>query len=664
MPLSALYEIGKIVSKDKDELDSLIEPINLKKKQLERENYNLKILFDLKNNSIEISKDLLSEFKTEDVKCYLYCGNNSARAKQYFLTRLASKGLKYTLGKMFFDLREKMKELSLNKENKLFEIVDEVIKSELYDYDKNDNRVDEENKKFHLNKINSDEKINDDNITEEMIKRIIFGKQRNEYAGKNLQLIIPMVKLKNGEEYILPKCDEYKELLLLTSRQYKDKEMFKNKYCYVCNREVHSSSSHISKFPRDAITKIFITDKTNYASQFDKNNYDKNYQFCENCKNILLNAEKFIKNNLRFTMAGVSTFIIPSFLIKDLDIQYENGINAIKERVELAFYGETLSNFIESLQSDVHFLGKDIPMNLTFLNYETDGNSFKIVGLMKDIPDFNFIKLIRILNEEHLKFIDEIKYFNLNMIYKIIPLKFGKMGISSTRNNVLELYNNLLNFRKISNKVLYSYFCQALYCSFYEQFKMYKNLLQTGSFDYAIHNLFFYYLILFNTMKRLNLFFEENKMENSLKSTEIQKDKKQKFLDQQGFNEQQQALFYLGCLINEVGIAQYNAKHKHKPILNKINYQGMTKNDIKRLFLEVFEKLVQYRKLSSYVEKDNSKFKKLFDRNFENWQLNDEENVFFLLSGYAYKMSSINKSTDNNKETNNIENTNEEVQNG
>ena len=165
-------------------------------------------------------------------------------------------------------------------------------------------------------------------------------------------------------------------------------------------------------------------------------------------------------------------------------------------------------------------------------------------------------------------------------------------------------------------------------------------------------------------MKRLNLFFEENKMENSLESTEIQQDEKQKFLNQQGFNEQKQALFYLGCLINQVGYAQSKKENKQKRILNKINYQGMTKNDIKRLYLEVFEKLVQYRKLFPDVEKDNSKFKELFDRNFENWKLNDEENVFFLLSGYAYKMSSINKSADNNKETNNIENTNEEVQNG
>ncbi len=114
---------------------------------------------------------------------------------------------------------------------------------------------------------------------------------------------------------------------------------------------------------------------------------------------------------------------------------------------------------------------------------------------------------------------------------------------------------------------------------------------------------------------------------------------KEKFLNGQGFNEQQQALFFLGNLVNQVGYAQFKAGHKHKPILAKINYQGMSKNDIKRLFLEVFEKLVQYRLLYQNVENDNSKFKELFDRNFNNWQLNDEENVFFLLSGYAYNMS-------------------------
>lgn len=132
-------------------------------------------------------------------------------------------------------------------------------------------------------------------------------------------------------------------------------------------------------------------------------------------------------------------------------------------------------------------------------------------------------------------------------------------------------------------------------------------------------------------------------------------DKKEQFLLNQGFNEQQKALFYLGDMINQVGNCQYFAGHDHKPILNKITYQGMSLKEIKRLYIDVFEKLVQYNKRDKalfYCEKSNSKFKEYFDRNENNWKLSDEENVFYLLSGYAFNVKG--KSDSSNQNTNEI----------
>jgi len=652
MPLNAIYEIGKIVSQDKDQLDSLIKVIKVSDKN-DYKNFNLKIVFDLKENQIIISNDWLSDYKPDDIKKYSYCGNNSARGKQYYLTRLASNGLKYVCGKMFLDLRKKMSELGLNSdENNLYKLLNLLIASDLYD---------EENQQVIFSKIKTDEPVVTDEISVEILKKMLFGTQKKDVFGKNIYLIIPTIRTETDEIFVLPETPEYKEVVLskLNKNQVENKKMIPPGYsfCYICQKEVPASSSFISAFPRDAISKIFITQKINYASLFEKANYDKNYKFCEKCRDILLNAEKYIKNNLNFKMANVSTFVIPAFLVRNLEVGYEKNIRSVKRQVELAFSKNTLELFIESLEVEMGFLGFDFPVTLTFLSYETDGNSFKIINLIKDIPEFNFIKLTRTFIDEHSNFIDKIKKFNLNTIFKLIPVKHDKKGgASSKRNNVLELYSNLFNLNPISAKTLYSYFCQALYFNYYNQGNIYKNLFKYDSFDFAIYNFFYYYLILFNTLKKLNLIFEDYRMEAKTAFKKSSQDDKEKFVTQQGFNEQQQALFYLGLLINQVGYSQSKAGHHHKPILNKINYQGMTKKDIQRLYLEVFEKLVQYRSLYPTVESDHRKFKENFDRNFDKWQLNDEENIFFLLSGYAYKIGTLVKSEKNQPEDDPTEN--------
>ena len=116
------------------------------------------------------------------------------------------------------------------------------------------------------------------------------------------------------------------------------------------------------------------------------------------------------------------------------------------------------------------------------------------------------------------------------------------------------------------------------------------------------------------------------------------------FLNTQKFNEQQRALFYLGALIKRVAKAQKGQKHYSVPVLQKIQFQGMRVRDIQRLYLEIMEKIRQYSKqILEY--KDSSEevdilmnlYHLYFDKHIDTWNLSDEENVFYILSGYAYK---------------------------
>ncbi len=59
------------------------------------------------------------------------------------------------------------------------------------------------------------------------------------------------------------------------------------------------------------------------------------------------------------------------------------------------------------------------------------------------------------------------------------------------------------------------------------------------------------------------------------------------------FDEQKTSMFLLGYLIGEIGKEQKNPETNKKPILDKINYNGMSLNKLLILTNEVFDKLNQ-----------------------------------------------------------------------
>ena len=114
------------------------------------------------------------------------------------------------------------------------------------------------------------------------------------------------------------------------------------------------------------------------------------------------------------------------------------------------------------------------------------------------------------------------------------------------------------------------------------------------------------------------------------------KDNIKKFIEKMKYNEQQAAMFLLGYLVGEIGNAQYKKNEEgQKPILNKINFNGIDKPKIIRLTKDVFNKLNQ-EKIRQYYEVTFFEMKKLLDGNLNDWKLNKDESLFYLLSGYSY----------------------------
>jgi len=95
-------------------------------------------------------------------------------------------------------------------------------------------------------------------------------------------------------------------------------------------------------------------------------------------------------------------------------------------------------------------------------------------------------------------------------------------------------------------------------------------------------------------------------------------------------------LFLLGYLIGKIANNQQSKKDmRNRPILNKINFQGMGTEKLIRLSSDVLEKLRQ-NDILRYSEDSYSASHILLEENINNWKLSNQENVFYVLSGYAF----------------------------
>ena len=105
--------------------------------------------------------------------------------------------------------------------------------------------------------------------------------------------------------------------------------------------------------------------------------------------------------------------------------------------------------------------------------------------------------------------------------------------------------------------------------------------------------------------------------------------------------EIRKGLFFLGCIIAKIGTKQ-REKNLNETILDKIQFRGMNKDQVLRLFNQVFEYLRIYdlQKFSENKELIGA-ISAIFDRSLKHWSLSPEGTVYFILSGYAFLTSRL-----------------------
>jgi len=424
------------------------------------------------------------------------------------------------------------------------------------------------------------------------------------------------------------------------------------KLCYASG-EYAEGVAEMNLTTRYSLNKMFVTETKNYANLFSKNSFPLNYQISSDNQEKLDLASSFLLNNYKTRIAGIDHVILPQFLSTD-NIEIDLVLDKLKAKSDLLFSLKTLDNLAE----DMALEAKEI-FWINFVAFESDGNFFKTIALIKDVSKFHFQHVIDTFNDinwsmrELKNVVDwdsvtkeygKISFFNLNSVYGLIPIRKDK----EKKNIALLLFKSILEQRKIDRDLLFHYFSELMLCHYYERYASYTNVRKYGKeyFGLAVRDCVFKYLAFIQVLTKLKLINMEEDVQG-LPAEEVINDfdrKVESFFERMKLNDDQKAMFYLGRMLNAV---VYLQKDKNKTVLDKLNYNGMDKDSIVRLRIDLFEKAKQYNQVNKVVFHDGH-FGQLFD--FETWSMNPQEALFFILTGYSF---GIVKSQDTSTQTEN-----------
>ena len=639
--LKTLLKLGRELSEGRTPWDDIIDVPNLPVKNNNGENityFAINLIFDLDEASIKLEKsaelsfDKNAEYSPHGLKYVKVLGGNN----KAFYTTVEEKKLNQS-PKTFFgtpkngefpqksEFIEALEKAGPSfKETQLYEVLDAIthLGPTFYEEFLPEGKFDKKAFKDQLD-FGKNEKIG-----------LVFTSVKS--AKHNLFEPTPVNKLEGFDEYI--------EQKFFSGKSDNGKEQ-KTGLDYVSGNM--TTNGKAADFERGYnLNALFVQTTKNYASHFNDQGFAANYQIDEDSRTYLERASHHIVNNVKINIAGIPHTIIPEFF-KETTINVQDVLPTIQKQSELLFKLKDLEEVVDNIEADLEDVDETPFFWLNFLAYESDGNFFKVINQIKDVSKFHLLDTVRAFAKVHqmLKPWLGSKMFNLQQAYGIIPVRQDH----EKKNDALILFSDILEQRPIQIEKLFDHFSDLIQCHWYERYKSYPNIYsQYPDFDFAVKDATFKYSALFTSLQKLGLLTKnENFMDkkSNVQTTAISNNPED-FFEKMAYKDSQKALFYLGRALNTIAFAQQQQKHASKPILNKLNYNGMDKDDILRLGHELWEKANQYSQISyngkphyflNRTEWNLKHFHNFFD--YEHWEdqdIKEEEALFYILTGYSF----------------------------
>ncbi|WP_027364930.1 TM1802 family CRISPR-associated protein [Desulfotruncus alcoholivorax] len=619
-----------------------------------------KLVFDLQK--IQLYFKFHSRDKTEQE--LFYFGNNKGASAQIFLVR-ALKDVRYLLGPALSDLFLELKKFNMQN-CELGQILKDLQKAELYvqldkvkgGYVANDKWREYQGKKVYYDKNKGTFVVSEQVIT---IERMIRDFEELNPQEK-IVVIIPSVVLPDGSELALNEHPDYHLLVRKSMRLEMDDVSKLNKtklrICHLCRCMMPqvASDKYLAKLSRTGLNKIFTTTTINTAKGIKKTGFDDSYAICQKCYGKLSQGERYIADNLSVRIAGESVFILPEGLQKPFTTY--DYFPKIKDAVDFVFKVKDAKKWYDEAEIEAEnqfFPGGGYTINLVF--YRSDGKSIKVLDTLEDVPPFRIIEIMKFFGTWKDRMREQTKSgMSLGKVYRIIPVRSNKKKEQLDIQRVLDVYKSLLLRQLINPRLLFQYAMESIGKGLSQihrqKYDIYRNLpyyAKEGA-DFYLRDTIMNHLVLMQVLQKTDVLLKpifrkdvvalEQTFQNEKVQESIQR--MENFIQEQGFSAEARGLFYLGALLHRVALAQYSKGHKSKPILKKINFQGMKSRDLQRLFLDLTEKLLQYRRMTAFTDALISQHQMYYGHVVasSNAELDELQNVFFLLTGYSYMVSS------------------------
>lgn len=652
--LEAIKKIGELTLKEgKEDFASSLVKENVDQGSEEKGKKHILVLnFDIQNEKIELEPEEVDE---EKLKKYLWIGNAYGKNPQ---NRLTTDKFSYLLYQTIPNLYHSLKEGVLK--DKLKVILEKFFLNKQSFLD---------GKNVYLLDLS---KIKDSNIDVVKILQNIPQdiKKVKDFVGKIYEkefyeiLKIKDLSKKDVSLYTIKiegkapsELQEYVNYIeeKLTEEPFEDSSL--EGTCYVCGKK-----NLITPDTKNLPDKYYVTKLITFASGLQKKGFSKNYVICKDCYKELIAGSSYIKNNLSQRLAGGKYYLIPSLIsVPSKDYTLKDIVDTSKFRFDSIKTFKDNLNFLEAIEKHLidykKFQDTESYANITLLFYEKNQASFKIKKLIKDIP-LRRLDEINKAQEDVRKIAGQILgvsasnwFMSLNQIYFLLPLRIDKKSKSAVDyKKILDLYENIFLGRKVNKQFLITEFLELSRVYRFEKYSQF-NIGKLKDSDIGMIFAILKTNFLLKMFSLLHILNGGERMIEGLDELHLKEEIKN-YWREMDFSGQEAALFMLGYLIGEVGNKQRTSESSKKPILDKINYQGMNLKRISMLSNEVFEKLDQY-KAREYNEVNFAVMKRFMDKNISCWLISDSENVYWILSGYAfntYKIITSSKKEEKNEQ--------------
>lgn len=649
--------MGKTLARDGDPIEDLILPL-AKPPKVDKQ-YLVKLNFITAGLKPELSADM-EEIDSAVLSRYRWVGNNAGNRPQFFLT---TDKLEYLVGQALPNLLASLRGTG-RQESGFYQKIAFVVETYFSTLPGGSPVLDPEKiglaRQDYLQNTWDDTSGKPRERAKQVIRAVAAELKRHLLA--ELDLKAPQAGLwtvlLDGE--VLAADPAYAKVVV----QSKEGAAEGSKKCVpgvcsVCGLEKSSVTFDLSKLD---FLKYYITDKIGFASGVSEEGFKRTFLICPGCLRALLLAEKYARQHLGLRAGPVNFLVLPSFLIEPEIRRADLEAWAAKLRARVGALS-SLSGWLESLggrgglenELEDFLEEQELPCDnlalLNFLFYQKSQSEFRVLALVKDVAPSLIAQLLRhsyrvATKGEALLGADRAWWLDLTRIYRLIPVSEGRRGAEHKK--LLYIYESLLGQRPVNYHFLVEQFVAlaAIYhtggfagtnihppAAGYEELEMGRRMLQA--------NLLLMFLREEGLLKG-GMFLNGSPELDGLNGA------MQDYLREMKYGEPATALFLLGYLMHQIGRKQAEAGYKQKPVLEKINYAGMLWSKVVQLSNTVFNQLKQY-DILRYNEGLFATMKRFLDAHRRDWPLSPQENVFYILSGYAYGARAAIKSKEDSK---------------